>query len=687
MQKSLDAIMSHTLKATSAKAKAGSENKSNPGADAPMGLTNAFSNLLDRVMQKNQPKTKNNEAKIALKEAEKAIRKAEQQNNRTGTKHEGISTPPRTNQLQSASTHPSEAADHSAQEPITDADESPTTIADETSGTEALTQAPAAQLSELETDPAPTQQDRAEDVLEESAPILPDVASNMDLLLTLQQPLGLGLYQSIHATQANLSSPAESDTSNPDEIISQSQGPLSGEPSSPLPVLSTLINITPAFGIQNPISQNNLEFGTIQASATETVEITPSFPNADTLLPLSQAPEAPSQSLADNPISGSTALPGTALATSASASIQVDTAVDMGQPSVILDTPASLENLGGALEISDDSTVVANPASNLLSTQTISPLENPVEFVTNAALLAEQNGELTIKPASPESSVNSFGLQTEQAAAATDNMSPTLQTPFANLLEQAGGELMETLPEGAEIQIESSEATSLSNPEIPTSLPDLSQTPTGQQTTGAFSNTSTEIGNPIAQFTSTAGSPAEQVAEGAVYSLKQGQRELIIRLNPDNLGEVRINLTRHGANELSARLIASTPESHDLLQSQLDSLKQNLEAQGIRVERLSVIMAGGSETQTQNNHSQHQQTGQQQADRNIGNQPQSSGQGQPEQNAFAQTAGNQSQHKHGTSQGHRAPFPQQANPTWTEHVSKPENQARQNANGNISILV
>lgn len=102
------------------------------------------------------------------------------------------------------------------------------------------------------------------------------------------------------------------------------------------------------------------------------------------------------------------------------------------------------------------------------------------------------------------------------------------------------------------------------------------------------------VSSPPALFASDAAHPVAQVLEGAVYSVKNGHKELILRLNPDNLGEVRINLISHDGGRLNARLIADTPESRDLLQNQVQSLQSSLEAQGIRVERLSVILAGQS---------------------------------------------------------------------------------------------
>ncbi len=94
----------------------------------------------------------------------------------------------------------------------------------------------------------------------------------------------------------------------------------------------------------------------------------------------------------------------------------------------------------------------------------------------------------------------------------------------------------------------------------------------------------------------------DQVVEGTAYSVKNGHKELTIRLNPDNLGEVRVNLVSRnvgGTTELSARLIASNPESHEVLQQQLHQLKDSLEAQGVRIERLSVVMATAADTRNE----------------------------------------------------------------------------------------
>lgn len=346
-------------------------------------------------------------------------------------------------------------------------------------------------------------------------------------------------------------------------------------------------------------------------------------------------------------------------------------AIEISQTVTLSNAPISLEALSGELEI-PKITGSLTDASNVT-------LPNP-------------GNEMGIGTTTAEGTGTSSNISLTQTTAATSLAPTPLELPFGSLLEQAEAGLqqdnmsLDTSANDGPIELEILET------EIPSTeanvLSELSQVSVAQTMNGS-SSTSTTSSETIAQFSSAAQTPADQVAEGTIYSIKQGQRELIIRLNPDNLGEVRINLVRHGDNSLSARLIASTQESHDLLQSQLESLKESLESQGIQVERLNVMLAGSPETQNQNTQSQ-QHNNQQSTDNNNNTQQQANNQGQADHNTFAQQMANHSQHKHGTNQGHQAAFQQQGNATSglsTDGAGKPETQPQHHANGNISILV
>jgi hypothetical protein len=193
------------------------------------------------------------------------------------------------------------------------------------------------------------------------------------------------------------------------------------------------------------------------------------------------------------------------------------------------------------------------------------------------------------------------------------------------------------------------------------------------------------ISDKVPQFVSSAADPADQVVDGTLYSVKNGHKELILKINPDNLGEVRINLTSLGENGLSARLIASNPESHALLKTQANALKASLEAQGVHVERLSVVLAGQTETGN-NAGKQEQPQSQYPQQQSSSASPQQSFQ-QPEQNlnAFFQSGG-PFQNKQGFAQnpgsgGYRQPGAGSDNPS-----AKLEPPIRRNDNGSVSVL-
>lgn len=205
--------------------------------------------------------------------------------------------------------------------------------------------------------------------------------------------------------------------------------------------------------------------------------------------------------------------------------------------------------------------------------------------------------------------------------------------------------------------------------------------------TGVTSNTPIATADKLPQILSNAVDPADQVVDGTVYSVKNGHKELILKLNPDNLGEVRINLISHGNNEMSARLIASNPESHALLKNQAESLKASLEAQGIQIDRLSVVLAG--QTENSNHTSQHDQPQQFEQNRNqsaSSNQQQSFQQPEQNPNLFFQNGG-QFQQKQGFAQNPGMNRYNQSGGTGlSEAPISAESVGRRNDNGSLSVL-
>ena len=114
-------------------------------------------------------------------------------------------------------------------------------------------------------------------------------------------------------------------------------------------------------------------------------------------------------------------------------------------------------------------------------------------------------------------------------------------------------------------------------------------------TSQASESAPTQASTPV--FTATADTLTDQIVEGTAFTAKGGHRELTIKLNPVHLGEVRVNLISRqvgDGTELSARLIATTPETHEALQQQAHQLRDSLEAQGIKVDRIHVVLASSA---------------------------------------------------------------------------------------------
>lgn len=90
-----------------------------------------------------------------------------------------------------------------------------------------------------------------------------------------------------------------------------------------------------------------------------------------------------------------------------------------------------------------------------------------------------------------------------------------------------------------------------------------------------------------------------QVETGAFRNLGQGVRQLVIRLEPADLGQVSVILQVRG-KEVQAVLRASSQDTSQVLNEQLGQLRTQLEAQGLRVSRLEVqTQLADSQTQAQ----------------------------------------------------------------------------------------
>ena len=141
-------------------------------------------------------------------------------------------------------------------------------------------------------------------------------------------------------------------------------------------------------------------------------------------------------------------------------------------------------------------------------------------------------------------------------------------------------------------------------------------------------------------FSSSANTVADQIVEATQYGVQNGHKSLVLKLNPDNLGEVRLQLNSNAQQQVSAKLIVSNMDAQDALNNQISSLKQSLEGQGLQVGKISVVMAGSSEFGANAGNSQQQQNASAGQD-NAQNNWASANQNQQQQGDFNQSAAQQ----------------------------------------------
>lgn len=86
---------------------------------------------------------------------------------------------------------------------------------------------------------------------------------------------------------------------------------------------------------------------------------------------------------------------------------------------------------------------------------------------------------------------------------------------------------------------------------------------------------------------------AAQAARVIVQGVREGRTEVTMRLRPEGLGPVRIDLAMQN-DQIEARIEAATPAARELLNEGLDHLRGALEARGIGVSKLEVVLAAES---------------------------------------------------------------------------------------------
>ncbi|MGM0886668.1 MAG: flagellar hook-length control protein FliK [Bacillota bacterium] len=82
----------------------------------------------------------------------------------------------------------------------------------------------------------------------------------------------------------------------------------------------------------------------------------------------------------------------------------------------------------------------------------------------------------------------------------------------------------------------------------------------------------------------------ENILSKANFSGTNGVNKLLIRLNPEHLGSLRIELIQKDGM-LSAKILATTSQAKDMLENQIHGLKQAFSGQNIQIERIEISQA------------------------------------------------------------------------------------------------
>ncbi|MDA8427993.1 MAG: flagellar hook-length control protein FliK [Geobacteraceae bacterium] len=97
---------------------------------------------------------------------------------------------------------------------------------------------------------------------------------------------------------------------------------------------------------------------------------------------------------------------------------------------------------------------------------------------------------------------------------------------------------------------------------------------------------------------------ARQVQEQLTgYSLKQGNDQITLKLSPDHLGDIKINLSLEDQH-LKVQIVTETTTARDSLLQHVDSLKESLARQNISIDKFDVTTGGGGTGSQSNNNAQ-----------------------------------------------------------------------------------
>lgn len=219
---------------------------------------------------------------------------------------------------------------------------------------------------------------------------------------------------------------------------------------------------------------------------------------------------------------------------------------------------------------------------------------------------------VTTPPATTETAASA--PESDNAAmdgAEVDTDPPAPPTPFPKTLNAMLAENAlrsrtaeaDTRPESAQTAVAALEAGE-ETADIPESPPPANPVPraAAMELGGVRAETSSVPRIPLSNL------PGE-LAQQVHLMQQEGTRTMRIRLVPENLGELRIEIQGAG-DTMRVRMIAATPAARDALESQMGDLRQALQKQGLSLNNFSVDTGpDGREAPQQHEQPRHRNSG------------------------------------------------------------------------------
>ncbi|MSS63011.1 flagellar hook-length control protein FliK [Velocimicrobium porci] len=229
---------------------------------------------------------------------------------------------------------------------------------------------------------------------------------------------------------------------------------------------------------------------------------------------------------------------------------------------------------------------------------------NPVDFLMNEDLAKQLNDLVNLLEQLPEKEMNLskqevFELSSlaEQLHQIREEVSDVESEDFTDLQSdtQAGisdSEATETIPVTVTKENTTEENNSQGNQKERAILPEKNATPldTFVQNLSVHQNSGLENMEQIFEQTQLMKDIVNQIVEQIKIAIKPESTSMELQLNPEHLGKISLTVVEKNG-EMTASFIAQNHAAKEAIESQIQTLKDNLNNQGLKVEAVEVTVS------------------------------------------------------------------------------------------------